>query len=197
MTAAEQYLWGFLAGSLVFRFIRLRFAVHKAREARGRVAAMPIFWIMAGGYLLYVFLCAAEAFRHLPRFSYTVSFLGLISFIGSLVLRERAMKDLGRFFSPDIEIRQGHRLVREGLYGYMRHPLLACMGLEILGVGLVFNAYAMLLAGGFGIYFPLIWVRKTLEERALLKTVGENYRAYMQEVGAFMPKFFQKEIPHG
>lgn len=196
MTRAQAYLTGFLILSLAFRFVRLRGAIRKAREARGRTVARPIFWVMAGSYLIYIGLCAWEGFR-VAAFSFGASLIGLGLFVGSLILRERAMKDLGRFFSPDIEIRQEHRLIREGLYRYLRHPLLACMAMEVLGLGLVFNAYRVLLVIGFGVYLPLIGVRKSLEEKTLLKNLGDEYRVYRDQVGAFIPRMFPKEAHRG
>ena len=99
------------------------------------------------------------------------------------------MRDLGRFFSPNIEIRQTHYVIREGLYRYVRHPLLLCMAVEIVGLGLVFNAYHSLIWGGLCFYFPLIGVRWLLEEKELARSLGEEYRRYQEEVGAFIPKF--------
>ena len=104
-------------------------------------------------------------------------------------MREYAMRDLGRYFSPDIEIRSQHQVVREGLYRHVRHPLLACMGLEIIGVGLVLNAYwTLAVVLGIGFYFPLLIIRKTMEEKALLQALGDDYQIYQSEVGAFFPK---------
>lgn len=191
------YLWSFVVLSLSFRIPRLAFAIRQARQERGQKAVKPIFWVMAISYFIYFGSCAWEAFNLRNHFSYALSLFGLILFLSALALRERAMRDLGRFFSPDIEIRLEHQVIREGLYRYLRHPLLACMGLEILGIGLVFNATRTLLIGGIGLYFPLIWIRKTLEEHVLIAQMGENYRAYMREVGAFVPHVFGRGMSHG
>lgn len=189
MTSACFLLTLFLVGSLGFRLTRLLVAIRKAKSKNpGRTSARPIFWVMTVAYLTYIALCYSEGLRHADAFSGLVSVLGFFIYIGALVLRERAMRDLGRFFSPDIEIRNKHQVVREGLYRYMRHPLLACMGWEIIGVGLVFNAYSSLLWMGLGFYMPLIGVRMLLEERTLVHSLGESYRIYQREVGAFWPK---------
>jgi len=189
MISARAFLLAFLLISLSFRLTRLALAVHKAKSRdSGHTTARPIFWVMTVSYLVYLACCSVEGFRHAGAFSWTVSGLGLLFYAGALALRERAMRDLGRFFSPDIEIRKEHQVVREGLYRYMRHPLLACMGWEIVGLGLVFNAYRSLFWVGLGFYMPLLLIRKTLEERTLVQSLGEDYRIYQREVGAFWPR---------
>ena len=187
--SARVFLTTFLIGSLCFRLTRLVIAIRKAQSRdTGRTAARPIFWIMTLSYLIYLAFCGAEGFRRVGNFSWPVCAGGLLLYAGALALRERAMRDLGRFFSPDIEIRKEHQVVREGLYRYMRHPLLACMGWEIIGLGLIFNAYESLLVVGLGFYMPLILIRKSLEERTLVQSLGEGYRTYQREVGAFWPR---------
>jgi len=186
---SRQYLAWFLVLSLAFRITRLIVAI-KNSKARGRgfTTAPAMFWVMTVGYVCFLILGGWEGFSRASHFSWAISISGLCLYAAALLLRERAMSDLGRFFSPDIEIRQQHQVVREGLYRHMRHPLLACMGLEIIGVGCVLNAYWTLVVIGIGFYFPLIVIRKTIEEKALLKSLGEAYRSYQEEVWAFFPK---------
>jgi protein-S-isoprenylcysteine O-methyltransferase Ste14 len=189
MNLARWFLMIFIGASLSFRLTRLVIAIRRAKShGAGQTTARPIFWIMTISYLIYLAFCAREGFRRADEFSWPVCALGLLLYMAALALREQAMKDLGRFFSPNIEIRQAHHVVREGLYRYMRHPLLACMGWEIVGLGLIFNAYHSLLVIGLGFYMPLILVRQTLEERTLLAQLGEAYRTYQREVGAFWPR---------
>src|SRR5205823_1472243 len=102
--------------------------------------------------------CSREAFGGGRGLSWRVSLAGLILYLAALILREKAMADLGRFFSTDIEIRRRHQVIRQGFYGYVRHPLLVCMAVEIIGLALVFNAYTTLLIGGVSFYFPLLMI---------------------------------------
>jgi protein-S-isoprenylcysteine O-methyltransferase Ste14 len=197
MNAVHAYLITYLAVSTSFRIIRLVKAVSRARQQRrGLTSSRPIFWVMTGGYLLFLTSAAYEAWDPSHRFSWGWSFLGLGIYSAALGLREYAMRDLGRFFSPDIEIRSQHRVVREGFYGVVRHPLLLCLMLEIIGVGLLFNAYTTLIYVGGGFYLPIILIRKHLEEKALLKNLGGAYALYQREVGAFLPKpqFFFRAV---
>ncbi len=189
MSSVALYLLAYLLISLTFRITRLVMVIrHSRRQGRGSMAAKPIFWVMTYSYLLFIAICGAEAFQTQRPFQWSVSLGGLSLYVLALSMRERAMQDLGRFFSPDIEIRKEHKVIRQGLYRYVRHPLLTCMGFEIIAVALVFNAYYSGLVLGLGFYFPLLWIRKTLEEKKLLQTLGSNYRLYCQDVGAFWPK---------
>lgn len=189
MTAWRLSVSVFLALSFTYRMTRLHFAIRKARsEKPGTTSARAIFWIMTGTYFAFLGFGAGEALgRPFPQ-SWLLSGLGLGMYLFALWMRERVMKDLGRFFSPDIEIRKGHRVVREGYYGFVRHPLLVCLIIEILGLGLALNAPRALLWLGAGIYGPVILIRKYLEEKALVRQLGQEYQQYQKEVGAFIPK---------
>ncbi|MFA5975297.1 MAG: isoprenylcysteine carboxylmethyltransferase family protein [Elusimicrobiota bacterium] len=190
MNTVSLFITIFLVLSLGFRLTRLVIAIRKAKfRNSGRTAARPMFWIMTISYVVFLVLCVMENQRRLNAFSWALSFAGLFLYLTSLTLREKAMHDLGRFFSPDIEIRHQHQVVKTGFYRYVRHPLLACMALEIVGLGMVFNAYATLIFVGFGVYMPLIYLRKWLEERTLRAALGEAYRVYEREVGAFWPRW--------
>jgi protein-S-isoprenylcysteine O-methyltransferase Ste14 len=190
MTLWRLYVSLFLTVSMIYRLTRLVMVVQKARShGRGSTAARPIFWVMTGGYLLYLGAGAMESLRRTGPSSWGISLLGLFLYVSALILRERAMADLGRFFSPDIEVREGHRVVRRGFYAWVRHPLLVCMMVEVIGLGLLLNAFRTLLILGVGCYLPLIWVRKHLEEKTLLNRLGEEYRLYQRDVGGLMPRW--------
>ena len=56
-------------------------------------------------------------------FSPALAALGVIVFVLSLALFHRTHRDLGRFWSVTLEIRETHRLVTSGVYRYVRHPM--------------------------------------------------------------------------
>jgi protein-S-isoprenylcysteine O-methyltransferase Ste14 len=199
MTASAGFLGSFLVASSAFRVIRLLTVIRKSKRRGPRtVVARPMFWIMTAGYLLFLGSCLAEAFHPHGRLAWPASIVGLFLYGSALWLRERALQDLGRCFSPHIEIQAQHLIVREGLYRYVRHPLLTCMMIEIIGLGLLFNAWRSLAILGAGFYFPLLLFRKHLEESALVKAFGEAYRCYQKDVGAFWPRlsFKSREVRH-
>src|SRR6266700_3880219 len=190
MTLWRLYLVVFLSASFIYRLTRLIVSIRTARrQGRGRTTARPIFWVMTASYLLFLAFGAWEALRRAEPYAWSLSILGFLLYVSALLLRERAMRDLGRYFSPDIEIRSGHRVVRQGFYSWVRHPLLVCLMVEVAGLGLCLNAVWTLLFLGVGFYLPVILIRKRLEEKTLLEQLGEDYRLYQQEVGAFVPKW--------
>ena len=104
----------------------------------------------------------------------------------SLVIRLIAIRGLGRFWSLQVEIRQEHRLVREGIYQYVRHPAYLAMMLEIVAIPLVVNSYYTVIFA-IGAFVPALLVRWRYEEQELVRKFGDVYVQYQREVGAFFP----------
>ena len=73
-----------------------------------------------------------------------------------------------------------------GPFAYARHPVYFSMILELLGIGLIVNAWIML-AVVFAIFVPTLFARVRIEERALLEQFGDAYGKYMQTTPAIVP----------
>ena len=112
---------------------------------------------------------------------------GLVLSTGSFVLRRAAIRALGRFWSLHVEMREGHEFVKSGPFGYARHPVYSSMVLELLGIGLMLNAWITLIAV-FMIFTPTVIARIRMEEEALVEQFGDAYRSYMREVPAVIPR---------
>jgi protein-S-isoprenylcysteine O-methyltransferase Ste14 len=80
------------------------------------------------------------------------------------------------------------RLVTGGVYARMRHPQYTGLFLILFGEGIVHWPTIISVAA-----FPVIVTAYTLlalkEERQMLKTFGEAYRAYRRQVPMFIPRF--------
>ena len=78
------------------------------------------------------------------------------------------------------------RLLREGIYGVIRHPRYLSAGIALVGNALISN-YA-----GFYILILLIlppgYLLTVLEERELAERFGEEYREYQRQVPGFFPR---------
>ena len=112
---------------------------------------------------------------------------GLILSIGSFVLRRAAIRALGRFWSLHVEMREGHEFVKSGPFAFARHPVYLSMVFELLGIGLMLNAWITLL-GVFALFTPTVIARIRMEEEALVEQFGDAYRSYMREVPAVIPR---------
>jgi protein-S-isoprenylcysteine O-methyltransferase Ste14 len=84
-------------------------------------------------------------------------------------------------------MREGHEFVTSGPFAYARHPVYFSMILELLGIGLILNAWFSL-AAVFVIFTPTLIARVRIEERALLAQFGDAYKAYMESVPAILPR---------
>ncbi len=92
---------------------------------------------------------------------------------------------LGRFWSPFLELRSGHRLIREGPYARIRHPIYAAIPGLMISLGLVAaNWLAFVFAGLAWLSFML---RIPREEKMMLEQFGDEYREYMKRTGRLLP----------
>lgn len=94
---------------------------------------------------------------------------------------------LGENISFTVEVRAGQRLVREGPYRYVRHPIYLGALLFFLGLGwMTANAISFgLMVGGWVV---IMAGRIRQEEKLLVQKFGEEYRAYQRQTGRLIPR---------
>ena len=94
-------------------------------------------------------------------------------------------RSLGHNVTDTVVTREKHTLVTHGPYRWIRHPLYSFAALFFVGIGLVAANWFILLAISLG--FILLAVRTPIEEAELIGRFGDDYRAYMQRTGRFLP----------
>jgi|YelNatPaOPRAMG01_1025707.scaffolds.fasta_scaffold22234_3 methyltransferase len=154
----------------------------------GRQQMQWSLYALFGSYVLIVGGSLTEHFvTHRPLVVW-VSVVGVLAYAGSVAIREVAIGTLGRMWSLQIEIREGHQLVRNGIYAYVRHPNYAAIVLEALSIPVVVSAWCTL---GLALVtlIPVLLLRLRSEELALTEKFGDQYRTYQQEVGALVPRW--------
>lgn len=95
-------------------------------------------------------------------------------------------RSLGTNITDTVAIRESHKLVTDGPYRWIRHPLYTFGALLFLSVSLITGIWLIL---AFGI--PTFWIlfqRTDIEESALLARFGEDYRQYADQTGRFLPR---------
>ncbi len=108
---------------------------------------------------------------------------------GAIALAFASKKRLGRHWAMAARVVEGHRLVTDGPFGRVRHPLYLAMGLLLLspvaGLSSWLGAGAALPLFAFGTY-----LRVRAEERVLGAAFGPEYEEYRRRVPAFIPRLF-------
>jgi protein-S-isoprenylcysteine O-methyltransferase Ste14 len=89
-------------------------------------------------------------------------------------------------WSAQLQLREGHHLITTGPYARIRHPLYAAMfgwgaALSLLTANWIFAAVSALAIAG-------VIVRIPKEEQMMIEAFGDEYKAYMQHTGRFIPK---------
>ncbi len=111
---------------------------------------------------------------------------GVACLVVGLWLFYRSHADLGTNWSITLQVRENHRLVVDGVYRRIRHPMYAALFLYSIGQTLVLPNWV---AGPsylvtFGILFAL---RVHAEEDLMLEEFGADYAAYMARTQRLMP----------
>jgi protein-S-isoprenylcysteine O-methyltransferase Ste14 len=127
----------------------------------------------------------------LPRFADyafhpTLAWLGLLIAIAALLLFHLTHRALGRNWSISLEMRADHALITEGIYRYVRHPMYSAFWLWAVAQALLLPNW---IAGGAGIvgFGTLFFGRVSREERMMLETFGDEYRAYASRTCRIIP----------
>jgi protein-S-isoprenylcysteine O-methyltransferase Ste14 len=97
-----------------------------------------------------------------------------------------ALPNLGTNLTDTVVTRQHHTLVTQGPYRWVRHPFYIAMALVIGGAALLSANWFVLLMGL--VVFSLLALRSRVEEEQLLARFGEEYRAYRDRTGKFIPR---------
>ena len=111
---------------------------------------------------------------------------GVVTLAVGLYLFHRSHADLGTNWSITLEVREGHRLVTEGVYRLVRHPMYLALFLYSAGLALVLPNWV---AGpsylaAFGLLFAL---RLGPEERLMREEFGADYDVYAARTKRLVP----------
>jgi protein-S-isoprenylcysteine O-methyltransferase Ste14 len=115
--------------------------------------------------------------------------LGLALLLLGITVRWTAICTLGKYFTGTVLIKEDHRLVRNGVYKYLRHPAYTGALVAHLGLGLSFsNSFSIALS--FAPYFVAAMYRMHVEEQALTEAFGEEYLEYSRRTKRLIPKVY-------
>jgi protein-S-isoprenylcysteine O-methyltransferase Ste14 len=115
----------------------------------------------------------------------TVRVVGLGLYVAGFVWMLWALAVLGKQFSLEVTIQEGHELVTAGPYRYIRHPRYLGILVFMLGFALVFRSW-LTVAAVLGLTLLLLW-RIHDEEGLLRREFGAEWEAYARRSWRLVP----------
>jgi protein-S-isoprenylcysteine O-methyltransferase Ste14 len=192
MNLTQPFLAIYLVGLSVGSAILVRHGRRRDRAAVTEDLTTPLDRMLTALSALGMFVAPATA-TYTPWLAWGDYDLGRWAIIPGaalfglgLWLLWRAHADLGRFWSAGLQIRQGQRVVVEGVFRHIRHPLYA--GYLLWGLAqpwLIHNWVA-----GFSMlatFLPVYLSRVGREERMMAQRFGE-YAAYADRTNRLWPR---------
>ena len=111
---------------------------------------------------------------------------GCLCYPLSLWLLSRVAWNLGKFWSPTLQLKENHQLVTKGIYRRIRHPMYLSLLIFSAGNALALPNYV---AGPAFLVAMLVIIAFRLgpEEQMLLEEFGEKYEAYRERSHRLIP----------
>jgi protein-S-isoprenylcysteine O-methyltransferase Ste14 len=180
-----------LAGAVVMVVIRAPHGqrsrgVKVVRSAKGAVEVMLLTLAWAAFFVPLVWaLTPALRFADYPLHPVALA-AGVLCLAAGLWLFARSHADLGTNWSITLEVREGHRLVTDGVYRTLRHPMYAALLLYALGQALVVPNWV---AGpSYAVAMALLFaLRLGPEERLMRDQFGSAYDDYRRRSKRLVP----------
>lgn len=174
---------------LCFIFERVWEGLYTSREKeKDKIECDWTLPISVLSYIILVLLCLIEFYLINRQVNLFVTLIGIAGYIGALFLRIWGIKSLGDQWSIHIigesKLQSGQRLVTNGAYRYMRHPVYLGIILEQISIPAIANLYGtFLIMLIFTIPFQILKIK--LEEAEMARRFSDSYVVYKKSVPAF------------
>jgi protein-S-isoprenylcysteine O-methyltransferase Ste14 len=147
--------------------------------------SIRIIWITIG--MANTIGIVTAAFIRFPvSSSPLIQYVGLSLIISGMIFRFVSIMVLGKFFTVDVTIREDHKLKKDGIYRYLRHPSYSGSILSFIGFGLSLNNWFSLLVISLPVTVVMIY-RIKVEEKLLVEQFGTEYLDYMKSTRRLIP----------
>jgi protein-S-isoprenylcysteine O-methyltransferase Ste14 len=189
----QEYLFLFIISEIIVGLI-LPFIIIK--EEKEKIIELKIYSLV--GFILYVLfgmtfiviLASIDYYYNFSLFNYNLGYIiGFSLFIIGLILQGVAEATLGKYYLPSIGTVEGQKIIKNGIYKYIRHP--GYFGEIIIFFGLGFVTYSLLgILGAFIVSLMIYFGEVIPEEKYMLEKFGKEYEEYMKETFRFIPYIF-------
>lgn len=118
-----------------------------------------------------------------------VTVAGVVMIAAGIWFRAWAVRTLGQFFTPTVQIKKEHQLINSGPYSIIRHPSYFAAFLTITGAAVLLQSITGIVVSVLAMSIAY-YVRISIEERKLIQHFGNQYRKYMLQTKRIIPFVF-------
>ena len=158
--------------------------IAKSHKTPLETGLLVLAWV---GFFIPLIWVASPAFRFAEYPLRTGPLVaGVMCFVIGLWLFYRSHADLGTNWSITLEVREGHRLITQGVYRGVRHPMYSALALYSVGQALVIPNWVAGLSNLVA-FAVLLALRVGAEERMMAQQFGNEYAAYAARTKRLIP----------
>lgn len=110
----------------------------------------------------------------------------MLSSVGSVLLTMSSIRELGKQWSLEARLVEGHKLVTTGPYNLVRHPIYTAMLGMLIATGIVSSHWAVLLVA-LAVFLAGTFIRTSFEERLLRDAFGAEFTDWKARVPGLVP----------
>ena len=181
--------WAMLLGVAPFIALSIFWAIAAKDRAPDRrseapTSAMLHQALVAASLLIIVVPISGLTARIYPNANVVVA-SGLLLELFGFALAIAARRELGRNWSAEVRIAEGHALVHTGPYRYLRHPIYT--GALCMYAGLTIVSGTLHAVLGLALVCLAYWRKTRLEERLLADEFGPRFEEYRRRSWAVIP----------
>ena len=137
---------------------------------------------------LFVTLCDFVQIQKMMYRLGSVNIIGLGLFSTGIAIRIVAKRTLGKYYSYGLKTLPEHKLIKHGIYKYIRHPIYLAMFMYGPAIPLIFSSfYGFLVMLGL---IPCTLYRIKIEEKMLIEKFGDEYLEYMRHSKKLIPYIY-------
>ncbi|MEJ2564214.1 MAG: isoprenylcysteine carboxylmethyltransferase family protein [Anaerolineales bacterium] len=165
------------------------FADEQAAEREGWLSMIlrPIIFLGLLVLIVVYALDGAESSWLTVSLPNWVRWLGVGLGVVSIPLMVWVHDTLREFWSTTLQIQDEHKLVTEGPYHWVRHPMYTTLLMLFVGLSLISAVWPFLVLAV--IMVPFFNRIAGKEETMMIEQFCDAYRSYMQRTGRFLPRF--------
>jgi len=147
--------------------------------------SISIIWVTMIAAIVLAILVSQKVYLPI-YFNSSLQYVGVAVIFIAIIFRLAAVFTLGPYFTVDVTIRQDHKLKKDGLYKYLRHPSYFASLVSFVGMGWTFNNWISLFLVTAAILVTLI-NRIKVEEEVLIQHFGSEYIEYKKTTKGLIP----------